>query len=82
LDEKVFTTSGGVGERRGGDFRRGLRRQLQPELLDQKLEFALRLGVSGQHQLSASVVGRWTSIICTAANFSKTRRAVSPGTRA
>ena len=51
LDEKVFTTSGDVSERGGGDFQRGLRRQLQPELLDQKLEFALRLGVPGQHQL-------------------------------
>ena len=50
LTEKVFTTSDGVSERGGGDFRRRLGRQLQPELLDQQLEFALGLGISGQHQ--------------------------------
>ena len=52
MDEKVFTTSGGVGDRGGSDFRQRLRRQLQPELLDQQLEFRLRLGVPGQRQLS------------------------------
>jgi hypothetical protein len=56
LDEKIFTTSGGVSECGCGDFRRGLRQQLQPELPDQKLEFALGLGVAGQHQLTP--VGR------------------------
>ena len=50
LAEKVFTTSDGVSERDGGDFRRRLGRQLQPELMDQQLEFALGLGISGQHQ--------------------------------
>jgi hypothetical protein len=50
LAEKVFTTSDGVSERDGGDFRRRLGRQLQPELMDQQLEFALGLGISGRHQ--------------------------------
>ena len=46
LDEEVFTTSGGASERGGCDFWRRLRRQLQPELLDQQSELALGLGVS------------------------------------
>jgi hypothetical protein len=49
LSEKVFTTSDGVSERGCGDFRRRMRRQLQPELGDQQQEFALGLGVAGQH---------------------------------
>ena len=47
LDEKVFTTSGGAGDRGGGDFERRLGWQLELKLLDQQLEFRLRLGVAG-----------------------------------
>ena len=61
MDEKVFTTSGGVGDGGGGDFGRRLRRQLQLELLDQQLEFRLGLGVAGQQQL-ASISGRQMDI--------------------
>jgi len=55
LDEKVFTTSGGVDDG-GGNFGWWLGRQLELELPDQKLEFRLGLGVSGQPQLPT--VGR------------------------
>jgi hypothetical protein len=48
IDEKVFTTSGGVGDGGSGDFGRRLRRQLELEALDQELEFRLGLGVAGQ----------------------------------
>jgi hypothetical protein len=48
MDEKVFTTSGGVGDRDGSDFGRRLGRQLELELVDQELEFRFRLGVAGQ----------------------------------
>ena len=50
LDAKVFTTSGCGGGRDGGDSRWRLRRQLKLELLDQKLELGLGLGVAGQPQ--------------------------------
>ena len=56
LDKKVFTTSRGAGDGGSGNFGRWLRRQLELELPDQKLEFLLRLGVSRQPQLST--VGR------------------------
>ena len=53
--------------------------QLQFQLLQQEAELGFGLGIAGEHQLAASVVGRCTSIICTAANFSSTLRGVSPG---
>jgi hypothetical protein len=79
IDEKVFTTSGSVGDGDGGDFGRRLGRQLEPELPDQKLKFRLGLGVGVSSNSRPSVVGRCTSIIWTAANFSNALRAVSPG---
>jgi hypothetical protein len=56
MDEKVFTTSGDAGDCGGSDPGRRLGRQLQLELLDQELEFRLRLGVAGQRQFPS--VGR------------------------
>ena len=56
LDEKVFTTSGGVGDGGGCDFGWWLGRQLELELPDQKLEFRLGLGVTGQQPFAS--VGR------------------------
>ena len=60
----------------GGDLRRGLRGQGELELLQEHLQFFLRLGVAGQDD--GPVVGRCTSTICTAQNFSSTARVVSP----
>jgi hypothetical protein len=42
---------GAGGDRDGGDSRRWLRRQLKFELLDQKLELGLGLGIAGQPEL-------------------------------
>ncbi len=52
LGEKVFTTSGGAGDGGDGDFWRWLGRELELELVDQKLEFRFGLGVAGQQQLA------------------------------
>jgi hypothetical protein len=49
---------------------------LQFELVQQQGELGFGLGVAAEQQLA--VVGRCTSIICTAANFSSTLRGVSP----
>ena len=77
LDEKVFTTSCDAGDG-GGDFGRWLWGvQLSLRCRIRKLEFRLGLGVASQPQLApCRSVGRWTSIICTAANFSRALRAV------
>src|SRR5205085_10980003 len=48
VGQKVFTTSGGLGERGRGDSGRGLGRQLELEAADQEVELGFRLGVSGQ----------------------------------
>ena len=55
---------------------------MELELVEQKLEFGLWLGVAGELDLAAVGGGMWTSIICTAENFSSTLRGVSPGARA
>jgi hypothetical protein len=46
--------------------------------VQQQLQLRLRLGIAGQDD-RPSVVGTWTSIICTALNFSSTERGVRPG---
>ena len=42
---------------RGGDFRRRLRRQGEPELVDEQTQLGLRLGVAREHEFAA--VGGW-----------------------
>jgi len=81
LVRKVCTT--GVGGGGGcGNPRRWLWWQLELELLDQKPVLAPAGCNGASSSARPSVVGRRTSIIWTAANFSRALRAVSPGARA
>jgi len=69
LTAAVVIRGGGCGGRRS------LRR------VDHELQLGFWMGVAGEQNLAPSVVGRWTSIIWTAANLSSALRAVNPGAK-
>jgi hypothetical protein len=59
--QKVFTTPSWLAESGGGDLGRRLRRQSEPQTVDQQLQLGLGLSVTRQHDLAA-VGGRQMNV--------------------